>query len=156
MDKIKVSGKLRYAAQLEEQPDFIKDTGETSVQKQGRLYEQRIYKKVKEQFPEAIHNPWYEYIDSDGKGWCSPDIIFFHEDTWWILECKLTYKKHANTKLKSLYKKILKFIYGKKQKVKTIHVFKNFTKGTRPTCFYTLNEILPLKRKQHYELNWRL
>ena len=62
--------------------------------------------------PSALHNPWYEYLDANGPGWASPDILTKYRGHVVVLECKLTDIAAAEAQLQELYFPIVELVYG--------------------------------------------
>jgi len=51
--------------------------------------------------------PWYEFVDDEGKHWASPDLVCFEKRV--IFECKLTHKAGAKDKLLNFYAPVVKY-----------------------------------------------
>lgn len=75
----------------------------------GLRYESRVAAA----FPLCAHNPWFEFHDSAGHGWCSPDVVLHFDNAIVVLECKLTETQVAYSQLTQLYQPVLQRAYGK-------------------------------------------
>lgn len=54
---------------------------------------------------------WFEFKDSNGKGWCQVDHGFFKEDFQVIIECKRSWHSYAKGQILQLYKPIVEFYW---------------------------------------------
>lgn len=70
---------------------------------QGKRFENRIARAL----PAAEHGPWFEFCDSNGKGFCSPDLVLRLPKAVLLLEVKLTWTFEAVAQLFGLYRPIL-------------------------------------------------
>jgi hypothetical protein len=58
-------------------------------------------------------NPWIEFEDSNGLGFCQPDALVVFEKTVLLVEAKLTWVDCVWDELHNLYKPLLEEIYQK-------------------------------------------
>lgn len=65
----------------------------------GLAYERLVGR----QFRWALLNPWFEFMDENGPGLCSPDLIFRTEAGLVVAEVKLTITPRAQRELSLLY-----------------------------------------------------
>src|SRR5882724_2908233 len=85
----------------------------------GLAFERKVGKKLLL----ATHNPWFEFSDRNGRGFCSPDYVIVREKWLVVLECKLTSVAEAREQLLFLYKPVLEHVY--KLPMRGIIVVKN-------------------------------
>ena len=75
----------------------------------------RFEKGVAKLLPQALHNQWFHYVDNNGPGFCSPDILFSFDGpegrTLCVAECKLTDWSSADGQLQELYLPVLKWLW---------------------------------------------
>jgi hypothetical protein len=73
----------------------------------------------------AEHNPWFEFEDANGRGFCSPDFLLAQGvgDSLAILECKYTWVPEAHTQMELLYKPVLQAVF--KQPVLAVAICRN-------------------------------
>jgi hypothetical protein len=60
------------------------------------------------------HGRWIYYIDSGGPSYCQPDIVCIPCDSSspiLLIEVKLSYKKEARRKLRSLYAPLIQYLH---------------------------------------------
>ncbi len=85
----------------------------TATQKKGLRYEARVIKRLEELYLEScqvLAGPWISY---DGLV-CQPDAVIVPENNSMavvLVEVKLTYKRKATDKARSLYKPLLKVLF---------------------------------------------
>jgi hypothetical protein len=79
----------------------------------GRAYENKVAKYLDAQYHGVVHEPWIEYADINGRGWCAPDILMVPEEPGQLLlaEVKLTTTPDAETELRGLYLPVVEFLY---------------------------------------------
>lgn len=63
----------------------------------------RFQKATARAIPGARTDKWFEFFDSHGLGYCSPDIILPFGGEVFVLECKLTATDEADVQLSGLY-----------------------------------------------------
>lgn len=79
----------------------------------GKAYENKLAKAL----PFGLHNPWYEFRDNSGHGYCSPDVVLQVRadtggDAILILECKLSNVEEAESQLRNLYAPVVSVAHG--------------------------------------------
>lgn len=113
-----------FATQIE-RPRAIPKRRPRGAKGAGLRYEAAVAAAI----PKSVHNPWFEYHDSAGHGWCSPDVVIHFAEAIAVLECKLTDTPTAYSQLTQLYKPVLEMVYGKP--VIGVIVVKHLTPETR-------------------------
>jgi hypothetical protein len=79
----------------------------------GLRYERKLVRTLRSTSGLVVeHNPWFEFIDANGWGCCSLDVLVSGprlgpKAPVLILECKLTWKPEAEEKLRGLYEPIV-------------------------------------------------
>lgn len=63
--------------------------------------------------PQAQHGLWFEFWDSHGPGYCSPDLVLDLPEATVVLECKLSWVSEAHSQILQLYRPILELARGK-------------------------------------------
>ena len=89
-------------------PSFIPKSRPRGAKAQGLRYERALAQAL----PQAIHGPWFEFCDRNGKGWCQPDLVLKQEGRIYVLECKFTDTPAARVQLQQLYIPILGQVFG--------------------------------------------
>lgn len=69
----------------------------------GLRYERELAKVLKG----GVHGQWFEFEDSNGHGWCQPDLFFEREGKIWVLEAKYTWTEAAYRQIEGLYVPVL-------------------------------------------------
>lgn len=88
---------------------------------------------------EILKGPWLYFEDRAGKAVCQPDILLNPPSLpLYIIECKLSYKEGAETKLLDFYRPILERLYDKP--ICCVQVCRNLRNYSEQT--YSLQEIL--------------
>lgn len=105
---------------------------------------QRFQKLIAKALPKAEHEPWFQFADANGTGYCSPDLLLWlspHELL--VLECKRTYwPGEPESQIKDLYFPVLRKIYPF-ARVRGVIVVKNLShKAKGPAVVETLVEAL--------------
>lgn len=72
----------------------------------------RFERAVAKAIPQAAHAQWFEFADTHGLGWASPDIIWRRGGTIYVLECKLTLTDEADNQLRGLYLPLMSHFFG--------------------------------------------
>jgi hypothetical protein len=67
---------------------------------------------VAKALPQAQHELWFEFVDANGPGHCSPDLVLALPGRIVVLECKLTETPWARLQLRELYFPVLELVYG--------------------------------------------
>ena len=78
----------------------------------GLGYENALAKAL----PHAIHGPWFEYCDRNGRGFCQPDFVLVGSNLILVIECKLTNYPEACLQLANLYLPVLGAFYQKPER----------------------------------------
>lgn len=72
----------------------------------------RFERTVAKFLPQALHGQWFKFLDNNGPGYCSPDILFQGpEGELFLVECKLTDWALADKQMEELYLPILKRLF---------------------------------------------
>lgn len=88
-------------------------------------------RKVCGALPAAIFNPWFAYMDANGKGFAQPDFLLpLKGGILAILEVKLTATPTAEEQLRELYMPIAEFLWPDREVI-GVMVAKNLTSGAR-------------------------
>lgn len=77
----------------------------------GLRYERTFGARLAKVFPCAQHGPWYEFFDSNGRGFAQPDYVLVREQGVMVWECKLTDTEAAERQLRGLYFPVLEEVY---------------------------------------------
>ena len=72
-------------------------------------YEKLVAKAI----PGAVHGQWFEFVDVNGPGCCSPDILLLGAKATVVIEVKLTDCDAGREQLSLLYEPVLRWIYQK-------------------------------------------
>ncbi|HKU52982.1 MAG TPA: hypothetical protein VJQ25_10975 [Nitrospira sp.] len=101
---------LRWARMLSARPSYIPaPKGRRGAKAVGLKYERQIAAAL----PAAIHNPWFEFEDSNGKGYCSPDFLFSVSDVGLVvLESKYTWTMEGHSQLEELYLQVVESAFS--------------------------------------------
>jgi hypothetical protein len=129
---------VKSAELLSGRPPFIGHPGMAekldSAQKAGLAYERKVARYLQDLLGEdrVLHGPWFKYVDHYGNGWCSPDIIILPDegDLLVVGECKLSWQKNAEGKLKNLYVPAASFIWPNNRYI-GIQITKNLKKESK-------------------------
>lgn len=78
----------------------------------GLRYEKALANRVKTLHPTSWHNPWFQFCDSGGLGWCQPDVVIYQEPDIFVLEAKLTDCEDGRKELEGLYLPVFRQFYG--------------------------------------------
>jgi len=77
------------------------------IRARGLAYQRALER----QLPNALHGPWYEFRDANGRGLCQPDLVARHGEGLVVLEAKLTNVHEALEQLQELYIPVLQRCY---------------------------------------------
>jgi hypothetical protein len=58
------------------------------------------------------HNPWFEFEDDNGHGFCSPDLLLVGTKRTLVLECKLSDGAQGWMQVSGLYAPVLRGVFG--------------------------------------------
>jgi hypothetical protein len=95
----KVQG-LRWTRLLAARPSCIPASRPRGVRAKGLAYERELGRAL----PAASHNPWFEFEDVNGHGYCSPDFLLqLGPATCLVLETKLRWVAEGHSQLEELY-----------------------------------------------------
>lgn len=86
--------------------------GKVGKQKGAKALGLRFERAVAKSLPGALHGQWFRFVDNNGPGFCSPDILFTIGPTLWVVECKLTDWSEADAQLNHLYRPVLRALWG--------------------------------------------
>lgn len=92
-----------------EKPTFIPVARSRGAKAQGRRYERLVAKALG---PSAQHGQWFEFADSNGLGWCQPDLLLQFNNFVAILECKNTWTNEGHSQGQMLYKPVVEKALG--------------------------------------------
>lgn len=73
----------------------------------------RFQRVVARAIPEARADKWFEFLDTHGLGYCSPDLILPTRGPIYVLECKLTAVPEADAQLAHLYLPVVAHYTGR-------------------------------------------
>lgn len=93
----------------------------------------RYEKLVRKALPAAARwsfNPWFEFVDANGKGFAQPDFVLRTKNEVLVVECKLTFTEEAFGQLQELYFPILHYVH--RLPVRGIVLTKNLTPSAPP------------------------
>lgn len=114
-------------------PECIPRGRARGVKAKGLRFEAAIAKAC----PKGQHGPWFRFLDSNGPGYCSPDLVFDLGALLLVLEVKLTWTPIAERQIRELYKPVLELALGKP--VAGLVVCRNLTGETpRELVIHTL------------------
>jgi len=68
----------------------------------------RFERAVAKALPGVLHGQWFKFFDNNGKGFCSPDLLFVCGGRLIVGECKLSDWDEADVQLLSLYIPVLR------------------------------------------------
>lgn len=95
---------------------------------QGLRYERSLAKRL----PLAEHGQWFEYEDSNGLGYCQPDLIVKLPDrTWGVIEVKYTWVPEAHLQIEALYLPVIEA--ARQEPVCGVVACKRLVEGMRGT-----------------------
>lgn len=105
---------LKSVRLAEERPAFIPKPSKSKMsaaQRDGLRYEKKIYDLTRAYLSRynyrVFHGAWYEFEDSSGPGYASPDVLAIPPDTSLpliVLECKRTWRTTGFKQLKGIYR----------------------------------------------------
>ena len=116
----------------------------------GKAYERKFAKRL----VDAEYEPWFEFEDDRGVGWCAPDFLITVDNTLVVVECKLTVTDKAVEKFEGLYKPVLQQALGF-ENVVLVQVFKHFTKGFKKPLLKGVEDLYNGHLSAVNWLNWR-
>ena len=93
----------------------------------GQRYESALAKSL----PFALHGPWIEFWDANGRGICQPDFVLRTREGVFVLEAKMSDVEGARVQLRGLYEPLLQKILG--EEVFGIGVVRHLS-GVREIC----------------------
>lgn len=105
---------------------------------QGLAFEQKVAKALSF----GLHGAWFRYVDRNGLGLCSPDVVLLDEGV--VLEVKLTWVEEAKGQLEELYLPVLGMVY--QRKFVGVVVVKHMAPGA-PEAVDSLGEAMRLARR---------
>lgn len=89
-----------------ERPEGLPKTRYRGARRAGLSYETAFGKALTGVLPPGQrleHNPWFAYVDANGKGLCSPDYLWTSPSGLVVFECKLSLCEEAWEQLERLY-----------------------------------------------------
>lgn len=93
-----------------DKPTFIPVARSRGAKAQGRRYERLVAKALG---PSAQHGQWFEFADSNGLGWCQPDLLLPRGAQIIVIECKNTWTPEGHSQAQLLYKPVVERAIGK-------------------------------------------
>lgn len=90
---------LRWVRALEARPGCIPKGRPRGAKRAGVKFEDALARE----WPEALHGIWWEYEDSQGRGFAQTDLLWKLPSQVIIGEAKLTWRKEAYVQLRRLY-----------------------------------------------------
>lgn len=132
MKKKRLIKDLKEAHLLSERPSFIPQAKYRGVKAIGIGFERKVAKYLKAVAGDrAIHNPWFRFVDANGEGWCSPDVVMLPagDEPLVIFECKLTSVPKVATKLVGLYLPVVKSVWPDAKDYRLVQVCQNLRRG---------------------------
>lgn len=104
----KIEG-LIWARALPRRPNGIPIDRPRGAKAEGIRYEKALARAL----PKANHGQWFEFEDSNGRGYCQTDLIFSWKGQIVVLEAKYTWRMAGHRQIEQLYRPILAKITGK-------------------------------------------
>lgn len=97
---------LEYATRLDARPKTIpRPRRGAGAKGLGLAYERALAAKLK---PFGFeHGVWFEFVDANGHGYCSPDLILIQRSRVVVIEAKLTDGIAGRHQLENLYRPVL-------------------------------------------------
>lgn len=103
---------LQWAKRLDARPAGIPVSRPRGAKAQGLRYERAFGRAAG---AEAIIGPWFEFFDSNGPGWCQPDVLLpSGQGTLLILECKYSWVAEAEGQIEWLYRPVVEAVAGRR------------------------------------------
>lgn len=87
------------------------------IQKKGLSYEKKVFEHIRRlsgSDSDVLHGRWIYYIDRNGPAYCQPDVLVIPhspDDPILVIEVKLSYKKEAQRKLRTLYGPLVEHLH---------------------------------------------
>ena len=124
---------LKWARRLASRPSGIPEGRARGAKLKGLQYERALAKALGSRM---LHGIWWEFEDSEGRGFCQTDFLGFARGFTVILECKYTWTEEAEEELRGLYVPVVSVALAKPLgSVLSVVVCKNLIKGLkRPIC----------------------
>lgn len=92
-------------------PSFIPQTRYRGSRAKGIAFEKKIVKTLRKDYPDLLSGQWIYFEDVRGPGVAQPDILIPSKDSLHLVECKLSYRKDAEVKIRGVYGTLLEFIH---------------------------------------------
>lgn len=73
----------------------------------------RYEKALAAALPDAKRGQWWEFVDSNGPGWCQTDLMVEGERSVLVLEAKYSWVMQGHTQLELLYRPVVELALGK-------------------------------------------
>jgi hypothetical protein len=102
---------LLFAARTEEGP-FGPQRAKRGSKGRGLAYERAVGAALPRAATPWEFNPWFEFLDANGKGFAQPDYILLGPREVFLLECKLTDTPEAYEQINFLYRPILEHVFA--------------------------------------------
>lgn len=99
---------LRYVRALDDKPVSIPTSRPRGVKALGPRYE----KAIESVLPNAKRGQWFEFVDSNGQGYCQVDFVLQRDGFVVLLEAKHTWTLEGHLQLEQLYKPVVEMLTG--------------------------------------------
>lgn len=101
----------------------------------------------------ARHGQWFQFIDSNGHGYCQTDLLIEFRECVAVLEAKYTWTPQGHFQVERLYKPVLERAFGKP--VRGFVVCKKLTDGMGETLVVSrLMEALSWSENKRVAMHW--
>lgn len=122
----------------------------------GLRYEKDLLKTLKIAFPlSAIsYGQWFSFTDTNGPGYCQPDILLPLRQSLVILEAKYSWVPEAHLQIERLYRPICQFVF--QRLILGVVVTRRVTPGMGRVCVTSSIEEAVLRASEGYQtvLHW--
>lgn len=133
----KIAG-LQFAAQLAQRPKSIPVVRPRGVKADGIRFEKALAKALA---PFGfVHGLWFEFVDANGHGFCSPDLVALRADRIVVVEAKLTDGEAARHQLEHLYAPVLARVF--RLPVQQIVALRHMTYEPRNAVPHSIEDLL--------------
>lgn len=83
------------------------------TKRMGMKYEKDFSTEIRRRYPAiTLSGQWFRFVDSNGGGFCQPDIIVLLKTECIIFECKLTDCEKGRSQLSRLYRPVVERCWG--------------------------------------------
>lgn len=95
-------------AKLCERPAVIPHGRARGVKALGLAYERQVGERVEKKYTRVRRGQWFEFEDSNGRGYCQVDVVFPLDGDLVVLECKLADIEQGLRQVDELYLPIVR------------------------------------------------